>query len=62
MIREETPLQAAKRLGLPYVRLVIDRRHLKTGGGKIEIDGPVTVRLADTARALLQDMLEDGAK
>ncbi len=59
MAREETPLQAAKRLGLPYVRLVIDRRHMKPGGGKIEIDGPVSVQLADMARALLQEMLEN---
>lgn len=58
MKREETPLQAAKRLGLPYVSLVIDRRHLKTGGGKVGIDGPVSDRLAITAMQLLRDILE----
>lgn len=59
MKREETPLQQAKRLGLPYVKLVIDRRHLKEGRGKVGVEGPVTAHCATSADYLLHTILED---
>lgn len=59
MTREETPLQAAKRLGLPYVRLVIDRRHLKNGKGRVSVEGPVSMNCAGMAESLLRAVLGD---
>lgn len=59
MKRDETPLQAAKRLGLPYVKLVIDRRHLKEGKGKVGVEGPATTNCATSADYLLQTILKD---
>jgi hypothetical protein len=57
MPREETPLQVAKRLGLPYVKLVVDVRHLHTGGGKQEIEGAVSHELLGEARDLFGKMM-----
>jgi hypothetical protein len=61
--RDPSPLQIAKALGLPYVRIVVDLRHLKEGHGKIEFDGPVTQIQASEAHNLLWEIIntdEDG--
>ncbi len=53
-----TPLQEAKKQRLPYIRLVIDERHLKNGRGSIELSGPFSVKTAEEARDFFTRMLE----
>jgi hypothetical protein len=53
-----TGLQLAKRHNEPYVKLVIDQRHLKNGGGCITVDGPVCESILDKAHALLTALIE----
>jgi len=60
--RELTPLGHAKQLGLPFVKIVIDRRHVKGGGGKIEVEGPATEKQADAARDVMMDILTSEEK
>lgn len=58
MDRELTPLQAAKRDKLPYVKIVVDRRHLPEGGGQMSIEGGVTKDQADKALKLIGELME----
>jgi len=54
-----TPLQLAKRYNEPYVKLVIDQRHLKpTRGGKITVEGPVSDSMLAKANALLSAIVD----
>jgi hypothetical protein len=55
--KELTPLQEAKARKLPYIMLVIDRRHLK--GGRISIEGPVSTTIVPRAVKLLHEILGD---
>ncbi len=57
MPRTPTPLQIAKSLGLPYVRIVVDRRHLGDGHGKVDFEGGVTKTQASEAHNLLWEIL-----
>lgn len=57
MAREATPLQEAKRLGLPYVKIVIDRRHVDGGGGRVEFEGPVAPTFASASHNLLREII-----
>jgi len=55
-----TPLQLAKRYNDAYVKLIIDQRHLRPiSGGKITIEGPVSVSELAKANALLT-LIVDG--
>jgi hypothetical protein len=59
---KETPLQRAKRAGLPYVEIVVDYRHIKDGteaGGRIAIRTPATHGQADAVRDLINRLIHD---
>jgi len=52
MQENESPLKCAKRRGEAFVKLVIDERHLKNERGKLTIEGPVSERGLEHAKAL----------
>lgn len=56
---ELTPFQEAKKQGLPYLKLVIDERHLRIKRGRIEIEGPFSRRATAKARRFLQALIEE---
>lgn len=53
MTKEPTPLQIAKANNEPYVKLVIDQRHCRPAGGRIEVEGPIFPDTLDLAHKLL---------
>lgn len=55
-MKEPSPLREAQLTGLPYVKLVIDCRHLKLqpGSGRITVEGPVSLEELEQARQLLR--------
>jgi hypothetical protein len=52
-----SPFQEATKQGLPYLKLVIDERHIESVWGRIEIEGPCSQRSAINARRLIDTLL-----